>query len=79
MAELSPEDIARRLRAKRVNERIKLAASTVNAVGLAVVGVTVLVPIMAGTAGILSVAWIAAAFVLHLMAQVVLGNLQSED
>lgn len=79
MAELSPEDIERRLRAKRMNERVKLAASTINAVGLAIVGVTVLVPIMAGTAGLLSFAWIAAAFILHLSAQAAFGLLRSED
>ncbi|MDR4306923.1 hypothetical protein IHQ68_09865 [Chelatococcus sambhunathii] len=79
MAELTPEDFERRLRAKRANERLKLLATTMNTLGMTVVGVAVLVPVVAGAAGLLSLIWIVIAVVLHLAAQVALGSLRSED
>ncbi|WP_020180865.1 hypothetical protein [Methylopila sp. M107] len=79
MAELTPEDVERRLRAKRANERLKLAATTMNTLGMTTVGVAVLVPIVSGSATFASLAWIAVAVVLHFAAQGVLGVLHSED
>lgn len=79
MSELSPEDIERRLRAKRANERLKLAATTANTLGMTMVGVAVLVPAVAGSASYASLIWIAVAIVLHFGAQVALGLLRSED
>lgn len=76
---LSAEDIERRVRAKRVNERLKLTASTVNALALTIVGAAVLVPLVNGTVSWLAGVWISAAAVLHLVAQIVLGTLRSED
>ncbi|GLK77493.1 hypothetical protein GCM10008171_27470 [Methylopila jiangsuensis] len=79
MTERSPEDVERRLRAKRTNERLKLAASTSNAVGLTILGAAVLVPVTTGKASWFAALWILAAVALHVFAQAVLGVLRSED
>lgn len=41
---LTEEDRARRLAAKRSNERVKLAAGALNALGIAVAGAAVILP-----------------------------------
>lgn len=76
---LSPEDIERRIRAKRGNERLKLLASTFNTVGLTLVGTAIVVPMVAGGLTAYAVAWIIVAAGLHLLAHVTLGRLHSED
>ena len=78
MAEFDPIASERRLRAKRVNERLKLLASFLNTLGLAVIGAALVVP---GIASLASVrwAWIPVGLVLHFAAQTALGLLRSEE
>lgn len=76
---LSPEDIERRIRAKRFNERVKLAANATNAVGLTLLAAAALVPFVGGLATWSSAGWIPVALGLHFMAQFMLGRLKSED
>ena len=79
MAELAPEDIERRLRAKRANERLKLAASTLNTIGLTLFGTAIVIPLAAGVLNPYSLVWIFVAAGLHYAAQLVLARLRSED
>ncbi|WP_020186657.1 hypothetical protein [Methylopila sp. 73B] len=76
---IAPEDAERRIRAKRINERLKLLASSVNTVGLTVLGAAVLVPFIGGTFTPAAVVWILLAVGLHSVAQVLLSWLRSED
>lgn len=79
MAELSPEDIERRLRAKRYNEQLKLFAATLNTVGLTLFGSAVVIPFVGGGLNLSAAVWIIPAVALHLSAQVALRKLRSED
>ncbi|GLK79412.1 hypothetical protein [Methylopila turkensis] len=74
-----PEDAERRIRAKRINERLKLLASSVNTVGLTVLGAAVLVPFIGGTFTPAALVWILLAVGLHSVAQILLSWLRSED
>lgn len=76
---LAPEDVERRIRARRLNERLKLAASSINTVGLTLLGAAALVPLVGGLFNWSSIVWILIALGLHLVAQFVLGRLKSED
>ena len=44
MGEVDPEASARKLRAKRANERLKLAAGALNTLALAIVGAAFIIP-----------------------------------
>lgn len=79
MTERSPEDVERRLRAKRWNESLKLTASTLNTIGLTLFGTAIVVPLVAGGLNLYSIAWIIVAASLHFLAHVALGRLRSED
>ncbi|TXM77340.1 hypothetical protein FV218_05675 [Methylobacterium sp. WL69] len=72
---------ARKLAAKRVNERLKLLANLLNALGIGVIGAGVIVPGVHDPTRITlqTLAWIATGLVLHLLAQGVLAFLRSED
>ncbi|MFD1703776.1 hypothetical protein ACFSCV_12265 [Methylopila henanensis] len=76
---LTPDDVERRIRAKRLNERLKLLASSLNTVGLAVFGAAVLVPLVGERLPLSAAVWFLATLSLHLLAHVVLGRLTSED
>ena len=78
MAETDPEAAERRLRAKRLNEHLKLMASFLNTLSLAVIGAAFVVP---GVISLESVRWlwIPVGIVLHLAAHVPLRLLKSED
>ncbi|GLK57000.1 hypothetical protein JOD31_003032 [Methylopila capsulata] len=76
---IAPEDAERRIRAKRINERLKLLAGSVNTVGLTVLGAAVLVPFIGGTFTPAALVWILLAVGLHSVAQVLLSWLRSED
>ncbi len=79
-----PDPIAseRKLRAKRNNERVKLLATTLNALALGVAGAGVVVPGVTAPEMLLkpaSLVWVLVAGGLHSGAQVVLQLLKSED
>lgn len=78
MAEADPIASERRLRAKRQNERVKLLASFLNTLALAIIGAAFVVP---GVGSLSSVrwAWIPVGLVLHFSAQTALGLLKSEE
>jgi hypothetical protein len=65
-------DARRRLAAKRANERVKLFYSTMNAFAVGVVGITSIFELQRWI-------WPIAAAGLHLMAQLVIGLLRSEE
>jgi hypothetical protein len=68
----------RKLRAKRTNEHLKLVASFLNTLALAVIGAAFVIP---GVTSLESVRWIwiPAGIILHLCAHVPLRLLKSED
>ena len=78
MAETEPEGSARKLRAKRANEHLKLVASFLNTLSLAVLGAAFIVP---GITSLESVRWIwtPVGIALHLTAHLMLRLLKSED
>lgn len=76
---LADKDRQRRLAAKRINERIKLLVSTVNAVALTAFGAAFVLPTVNGAMGSLSVIWIPGAVALHLVAHGLFQFLRSED
>ena len=81
MTPLTP-DQERRLAAKRKDERVKLIATSLNAVALAVFGAAFLVPAVANPAVLLSSGpWILmlTALALHFGAHAVLQFLRSEE
>ena len=79
---LTDEDRRRRLAAKRNNERVKLGATALNAIAIAIVSVAVVLPAISAPDLLLTGrAWILllAAIVLHLVAHAALSFLRSED
>ena len=68
----------RRLRAKRQNERLKLAVSFLNTMALAVVGTAFIIP---GVTSLDTVrwSWLPVALILHVTAQAIIGLLKSEE
>jgi len=72
---------ARKLAAKRINERVKLLANLLNSLGIGVIGAGVIVPGVHDPTRITlqTLAWIATGLVLHLLAQSVLAFMRSED
>lgn len=79
MSELTPLDRARRLAAKRNNERVKLVASTLNAIALTTFGAAFILPTVNAGMAAPPLIWILAAVTLHLGAQAVFRLLRSED
>lgn len=73
-----PIDAERRLRAKRSNERLKLLVGFLNTTGLAIIGAAFVVPGVASFQGV-RWTWIPAGLGLHLMAQIALQMLRSEE
>lgn len=76
---LSPEDRLRRLIAKRNNERVKLAAGTLNAMALTTFGAAFIILLINGNAGPFPLIWIPLAAALHLGAHVAFRFMRSED
>lgn len=78
----SEEDRARRLAAKKNNERVKLAAGALNALGIAVAGAAVILPAI-NEQGFLLTIWpwilLLSALGRHMAAQTLLSPLRSED
>lgn len=72
---------ARKLAAKRANERIRLLAGFLNALAIAVVGASFIVPVIGQPDRLLSpnLAWLVLGSILHLVAQGVFAFLRSED
>lgn len=72
----------RKLAAKRLNERVKLAVTTINALAIGIAGSAIILP--AARDGVTTLPWqawiwILVAFALHLVAQGLLSLLRSED
>ena len=78
MGGADPEASARKLRAKRTNERVKLTTVSLNTLALAIVGAAFIIP---GVTSLENVrwAWIPVGLILHLLAHLVLGFMKSED
>ncbi|CAA9317123.1 MAG: hypothetical protein AVDCRST_MAG90-805 [uncultured Microvirga sp.] len=76
----TPDPVAseRKLRAKRYNERVKLGASFLNTLSLAIWGAAFVIPGVLSFEGI-RWTWIPVAVILTVLAQVALGLLKSED
>lgn len=75
-------DARRKLAAKRTNERIKLVYSTLNAFAIAIVVAGVILPGVSSPATLLDfqrVIWFSVAIALHVLAQLFVGALRSED
>ena len=70
------------IQAKRFNERVKLLTTTANALAIGVAGSAIILPVVRESTSVeplRTAIWIFVAFILHLMAQAVLGLLRSED
>jgi hypothetical protein len=76
MAELDPIASERKLKARRANEHLKLMASFLNTLSLAVIGAAFVIP---GVTSLQGGIWIPAGLVLHLAAHLPLRLLKSED
>ena len=73
------EEAKRKLQAKRLNEHIKLLATTLNAAGLVVFGAGVLQPILAEPLGVaVNWHWVGLSAILHLLAQTALRFIRLE-
>ena len=67
------EEARRKLQAKRLNEHVKLLATTLNASGLVIFGAGVLQPLLAQTpTPAVDWRWVALSLILHLIAQAAL-------
>jgi len=78
MGETELTSSERKLRAKRANERVKLAAGALNTLALAVVGAAFVIPGVTSLANV-RWAWIPVGVVLHILAHIALGLMKSED
>jgi hypothetical protein len=74
---MTPEDRDRRLAAKRNNERVKLAASALNALSIGTAGAAFVLPAI--TAQGVHWVWLPAALALHFCGQAVFRFMKSED
>lgn len=75
-------DTRRKLAAKRTNERVKLGYTTVNALAIGVLGAAVIVPGVSSVASLLEFQrwiWLIIAMALHMLAQMIVGLLRSEE
>lgn len=79
MTDASPDDVERKLRAKRYNEQVKLVATTLNTIALTLFGSAVVVPLVAGAINVYATIWMLFAGALHSSAHVSLRQLRSED
>ena len=77
VTEVDPEGSARKLRAKRTNEHLKLIASSLNTLSLAVVGAAFVIPGVTSLENVRWI-WIPVGIVLHLIAHLPLRLLKSE-
>jgi hypothetical protein len=68
----------RKLRARRQNERLKLASTSLNTLSLAIVGAAFIVPGVVTLEAVRWI-WIPIAAILHIAAHAVLRFLKSED
>ena len=78
MTEPDPIVSERKLRAKRQNERVKLAASALNTLALAIAGAAFIVPGMTSLENV-RWTWIPVSLGLHICAHLVFTALKSED
>lgn len=76
---LTPEDIGRRIGARRTNERLKLLATTLNTIGLTLFGTSIVAPMVAGGLNVYASVWIMVAAGLHFGAHATPGKLRGED
>ena len=80
---LSDEDRARRVAAKRFNERLKLIANLLNTSAAALIGAALLIPLVQQDTTILwelwPWLWFLIAVLLHMLGHVVLSRMRSED
>lgn len=79
-----PDPKRRKLKARIFNERVKIFATSLNAIAIALIGAAVVLPVVrenniAALAEPDTWAWLAAGTGLHGMAHWVLGALKSED
>lgn len=70
---------ARKLAAKKANEHVKLASSSLNAVALTVLGASIVLPGISGTAVAAPAVWFLIAGGLHLLAHAAIRLMRSED
>lgn len=73
-----PDTGARKLAARKWNERLKLGITTLNTAAMAIFGAAFIAPTVAKT-GHLTPIWISVATVLHLVSQWLFRFLRSED
>ena len=78
MAELDPIASERKLKARRANEHLKLMASFLNTLSLAVIGAAFVIPGVTSLQGVRWI-WIPAGLVLHLAAHLPCVSCKSED
>jgi hypothetical protein len=78
VAEADPIPSERKLRAKRANEHLKLVASFLNTLSLAVIGAAFVIPGVTSLQGVRWL-WIPIGIVLHLGGHIPLRLLKSED
>lgn len=72
------QELERKLRAKRLNEHVKLVSTSLNAIGLVVFGAGVLQPLLTQSPGPINWLWIALSIILHLLAHVAIRMLRLE-
>jgi hypothetical protein len=78
VGEADLEAPARKLRAKRTNEHLKLVVTSLNTLSLAVIGAAFVIPGVASLENVRWI-WIPAGIVLHVIAHLPLRLLKSED
>jgi hypothetical protein len=71
------DEARRKLQARRLNEHVKLLATTVNAIGLVVFGAGVIQPLLTPVSSV-NWSWVAIAATLHLAAQAVIRLIRPE-
>ena len=79
---VDPDASARKLVAKRINERVKLFAGFLNALAIGVVGTALIVPVVQRLEELLDIqriVWCCVGMALHLSAQAVFSLMRSED
>jgi hypothetical protein len=69
----------RKLAAKRFNENLKLLANSVNTAAMTILGAALILTSINGLSAPANWGWLTAAASLHLVAQVLMRGLKSED
>jgi hypothetical protein len=73
------QELERKLYAKRLNEHVKLLATTLNAVGLVVFGAGVLQPLVTQSSNFsVNWSWVVISAILHLLAQALIRLIRLE-